>query len=137
MQSNTLYRQVLITQLNHLTSLAKWLSVRFRTKCFWVLVCLQPLNLRISSLFQTRNSLTFSNFSLNVSKPLRYLQGQNPFYLTKSSPFLSNSWLKYLKSSLRKLFTEKAVKRCSQEKVFYRRTPMSKCCFNKVAKQLY
>ena len=31
-QSNAPYRQVLITQLNHLASLAKWLSVRLRTK---------------------------------------------------------------------------------------------------------
>ena len=39
--------------------------------------------------------------------------------------------------------TEAALQRCSDKKVFqkytanYRRTPMPKCDFNKVAKQLY
>ena len=31
-QSNAPYRQVLTTQLNHLASLAKWLSIPLRTK---------------------------------------------------------------------------------------------------------
>ena len=35
-QSNAPYRYVLTTQLNHLASLAKWLSVRLRTKWLWV-----------------------------------------------------------------------------------------------------
>ena len=35
-QSNALYRWVLTTQLNHLASLAKWLSVHLQTKWFWV-----------------------------------------------------------------------------------------------------
>ena len=33
--------------------------------------------------------------------------------------------------------SETAIKRCSQEKVFWRRTPTPKCGFNKVAVQLY
>ena len=40
-QSNALYRYVLTTQISHLTSLAKWLSVRLRTKGLWVRVQLQ------------------------------------------------------------------------------------------------
>ena len=37
-QSNAPYRLVLTTQLNHLASLAKWLSVRLRTKWSWLLI---------------------------------------------------------------------------------------------------
>ena len=47
MQSNAAYRKVLMTQLNHLASLAKWLSVRLRTKWLRVRVPLQSLNLQI------------------------------------------------------------------------------------------
>ena len=46
-------------QLNHLASLAKWLSVRLRTKWFWVRVQLQSLHLQISRLLRARSSLTF------------------------------------------------------------------------------
>ena len=55
-QSNAPYRWVLTTQLNHLTSLAKWLSVRLRTKCLWVRVPLQSLNLQIWRLLRARSS---------------------------------------------------------------------------------
>ena len=41
-QSNAPYRQVLTTQLNHLVSLAKWLSARLWTKWLWVLQFLTP-----------------------------------------------------------------------------------------------
>ena len=47
-QSNVSYRQVLTTQLNYLTSLAKWLSVRLRTKWLWAWVPLQSLKHQIS-----------------------------------------------------------------------------------------
>ena len=40
-------------------SLAKWLSVRLRTKCVWVWIPLQTRNLQISRLFRARSSLTF------------------------------------------------------------------------------
>ena len=40
-------------------SLAKWLSVRLRTKWLWVRVPLQSLKLQISRLFRARCSLTF------------------------------------------------------------------------------
>ena len=43
--------------LNHLASLAKWLSVRLRTKWLWVGVPLLSLELQISRLFRARSSL--------------------------------------------------------------------------------
>ena len=58
-QLNAPYRQVLTFQLNHLVSLAKWLSVPLRTKWLHVRVQLQFLKLQISRLFQSRRSLTF------------------------------------------------------------------------------
>ena len=58
-QSNAPYRYVLTTQLNHLASLAKSLSVRLRTKWLLVRVPLQSLNLQIWRLFRARSSLTF------------------------------------------------------------------------------
>ena len=42
-QSNSPYRLILTTQLNHLASLAKWLSVCLWTKWLWVRVQLQSL----------------------------------------------------------------------------------------------
>ena len=42
-QSNATNRKVLTTQLNHLNSLPKWLSVRLWIKWFWVRVQLQSL----------------------------------------------------------------------------------------------
>ena len=58
-QSNPPYILVLRTKLNHLFSLAKWLSVRLRTKWLWVRVQLQSLHLQISRLLRARSSLTF------------------------------------------------------------------------------
>ena len=46
-------------QLNHLVSLAKWLSVHLQTKWLWVQVPLQSLKLQILRLFQAMSSLTF------------------------------------------------------------------------------
>ena len=48
-----------LNYLAKLASLAKWLSVRLRTKWFWVRVQLQSLHLQISCLLQARSSLTF------------------------------------------------------------------------------
>ena len=45
--------------LNHLASLAKWLSVHLRTKRFSVRVQLQSPKLQISRLLRGRSSLTF------------------------------------------------------------------------------
>ena len=58
-QSNGPYIRVLTTQLKHLVSLAKWLSVRLRSKWLWVRVPLQSLNLQIWRLLRARSSLTF------------------------------------------------------------------------------
>ena len=44
-QSNAMYRYVFKTQLNHLVSLAKWLSVPLRTKWLWVQILLLLVNL--------------------------------------------------------------------------------------------
>ena len=41
--SNGLYRQILTTQLNHLSSWPKWLSIRLRTKWLWVRIPLVSL----------------------------------------------------------------------------------------------
>ena len=46
--------------LKRTVSLAKWLSVRLRTKWFWFQVQLESLNLQISRLLWTRSSLTFT-----------------------------------------------------------------------------
>ena len=49
----------LTPQLNYLVSLAKWLSVRLRTKSLRVRVTLQSLKRQISRLLRARSSLTF------------------------------------------------------------------------------
>ena len=58
-KSNAPYRWVLRTQLDHLVSLAKWLSVHLWIKWFWVRVQLQSLKLEILHLLWARSSLTF------------------------------------------------------------------------------
>ena len=50
--------KVLTTQLNHLASLAKWLSVRLRTKWLWVRVPLQIMK-RLNESGLKRNSTPF------------------------------------------------------------------------------
>ena len=52
-------RYVLKTQLNHLASLAKWLSVRLRTKWLWVAIMLLSLKLQIWRLLWARSFKTF------------------------------------------------------------------------------
>ena len=44
------------SQLNHLASLAKYLSVCLQTKWLWIQVLLESLKLQISRLFQGRSS---------------------------------------------------------------------------------
>ena len=63
--------QELRTQLNHLASLAKWLSVRLRTKWFWVRVQLQSLHhkelyqtFRVKEIIQEPTRVTSNTFSL-------------------------------------------------------------------------
>ena len=74
-QSNTPYRQVLTTHLNNLASLAKWLSVRLRTKWFWVRISLLLLKLQIWRLLRARTSLTLRKttmcgFTLNLVRDM-------------------------------------------------------------------
>ena len=52
---------VLTTQLNHLASLAKWLSVRLRTKWLWVRVQLQSLKSCMFSTHHVQNNYTFAH----------------------------------------------------------------------------
>ena len=54
-----LYRWIIRTQLIHLVSLAKWLSILLWTKWFLVQVQLQSLKLHIARLLQAKSSLTF------------------------------------------------------------------------------
>ena len=62
---------------NHLVlkRIAKWMSVPFRTKGFWVRVQLQSLHLQISRQLVARNSLTFSQlecgFTLNRVRDMK------------------------------------------------------------------
>ena len=58
-----------------LSSLAKWLSVRLRTKWLWVRVQLQSLKLQISRLLRARSSLTF--------KPLQSVDSLWNAYVTR------------------------------------------------------
>ena len=58
-QTNGPYRYILTAQLNHLTNLAKWLSVHLRTKWLWVQITLAPLKLPIWHLLWARSSLPF------------------------------------------------------------------------------
>ena len=61
--------------LYHLASLAKWLSVRLRTKWLCVRIPLLPLKLQIWRLLRTRRSLKFRQtiecrFSLNLVRDI-------------------------------------------------------------------
>ena len=51
-QLDALCKKVLTTQFNHLASLAKWLSVRLRTKWLWVRIQLQHLNFKFRACFE-------------------------------------------------------------------------------------
>ena len=50
---------VLKQTINHLTKLAKWLSVHLQTKWLWVQIPLLSLKLKILCLLWARSSLTF------------------------------------------------------------------------------
>ena len=54
-----LYQEYLRASSNHLASLAKWLSVRLRTKWLWVRKGFDTLNHQIRRLLRARSSLTF------------------------------------------------------------------------------
>ena len=66
-----LEKMVLTIQLNCLASLAKWLTVRWRTKWLWVQVPLESLKFQTLCLFRARRSLTFrqlQSLDLNAVK---------------------------------------------------------------------
>ena len=49
------------------TSLAKWLSVRLRSRWLWILVPLKSLKLKISRLLRARTSLKFRQLQLRLN----------------------------------------------------------------------
>ena len=65
-QEHTVKWYVLTTQLSHLASLAKWLSVRFRTRWLWVRVYLQSLIISCYSNSQHQHS--FWESAINVGQ---------------------------------------------------------------------
>ena len=109
MQSNAPYGSVLRTQLNHLANLAKWLSVRLRTKWFWVRVQLQSLKL-ICCLTWTKVAKKFfdkvqgpSQFK-NVKKDSGDLKNQK-LVLSKKYLFLKRLEKTYLTQEVPDLFS--------------------------------
>ena len=65
-ESNAPYRCELQTQLNHLSSLVKWLTFRLWTKWLWIRVQLQSLKLQISRLLRKKSCLTFKELILEM-----------------------------------------------------------------------
>ena len=76
-QSNAPYRKILITQLNHLASLAKWLNVPWWIKWLWVRVQLQSLKFNISPFFGARSSLTFRQLRVWIHSETRTWHDKN------------------------------------------------------------
>ena len=124
-QSNALYRQVLRRQLNHLASLAKWLSVHLWTKWFWVWFQLQSLKLEILHLLWARSSLTFRQLYCGFT--LKCLNDMTRTY----SQF--QACLFFYKKNLR---AQKAAKRKTSDFHPYRKlctrkiVPLVKCLLN-------
>ena len=124
-QSNALYRQVLRRQLNHLASLAKWLSVHLWTKWFWVWFQLQSLKLEILHLLWARSSLTFRQLYCGFT--LKRLNDMTRTY----SQF--QACLFFYKKNLR---AQKAAKRKTSDFHPYRKlctrkiVPLVKCLLN-------
>ena len=72
--------QELRTQLNHLASLAKWLSVRLRTKWFRVRVQLGSLPLKSLHLLRGRSSWTFRQLYIECRFTLKYVRDMTRTY---------------------------------------------------------
>ena len=69
-QSNASYRSVLTTQSNNLNSLAKWLSIRLRTKWFESRCCY--LNFRYGACFEQGvpwHSVPYIDMNTDLKKP--------------------------------------------------------------------
>ena len=60
--------------LSHLASLAKWLSVRLRTKRLWVRITLLSLRLRIWRLLRAMSSLRFLGQTIECRFPLKLVR---------------------------------------------------------------
>ena len=93
-------RYVLKTQLNHLASLAKWLSVRLRTKWLWVRIPLLSLKLQIWRLLWARSFLTFRQtiergFTLKVVRDMiiTYSQMHLTDQYSQHSSIIWPAWL--------------------------------------------
>ena len=94
LQSNATYRLVLRTQLNCLTSLAKWLSVCLRTKWLWVRIPLLSRDLQIWHLLQTRSSLIFRQtiewgFCLKLASDMIITYSQ----IHRTGKYSQHSWI--------------------------------------------
>ena len=106
-QSNEPGRQVVTTQHNHLASLTKWLSVRLRTKRFWVLIILLTLNYKWFAFFikNTQKKATTLKHMTVGNTPNLVLRGMLGHFL-KIQPLKKilefQYWKKRLRSSYRK-----------------------------------
>ena len=99
-QLNAWYRDVLTTQLNHLASLAKWLTVCSLTKWLWVRILLQSLKFRISRLPSSKEFLHIQatiecGFTLKrVRDMIRTYSQMHPTHkYSKRSSIISPVWL--------------------------------------------
>ena len=75
-QSKARYRYVLRTHLNHLASLANWLSLRLPANWLWVRVHFQLLTFQILHLLRARSSLTFRQLQIVDSLWNKYMRRQ-------------------------------------------------------------
>ena len=103
-RSNAPYRKVLTAQLNHLANLAKWLSVRLRTKWLWARISMLSVKLQIWRLLRATSSLTFRQtiecgFTMKLVRDLKITYSQvhhEEKYLQHSSiiwPVWLNGWV--------------------------------------------
>ena len=65
------------TLLEPMTSFAKWLSVRLRTKWMWVPVQLQSLKLQILRLFRARSCWHSGNYRVRIHSETRTWHDKN------------------------------------------------------------
>ena len=84
-QSNTPYRQVLTTHVNYLVSLAKWLSVRLRTKWLWVRMPL--LSLQYNRGKYQKVFIRGSGIDFHGGKPVFFL----PIYISPDKCYVHHS----------------------------------------------
>ena len=112
-----------------MTSLAKWLSVRLRTKWFWVRVQLQSLKLQISRLLRAKELLDIqATIECGFTLCLRYYTGHSNFdrilnvFVRKLTIFEYKGYPKSfvdfcIKKYLGKVFIKKKVLRASKKEL--------------------